>query len=291
VLGPVTCRACGAKVREDRARCLRCGAALIAAGPARRHASIRTIAMVAGVIAAAGVATFIAGRPTRPANAAPLPTTGAADSPNDPSARAPGPPPGAAGRSATAVTSMDVARQGLAAYNRGDVTGSVEQFTAAVQADPQNADAQNNLGQVLVRTGRTRDAIPHFDQAIALSDGTWAYHFNRARAYADLKEWSRAVAGYRDAARLFPEDYITAFNLAKALQAGGDLPAAIAEYERAIVLAPAQADFHLSHAFALETASKPREAAAAYRRFLELEESSPQAEKIKARIAQLESQS
>jgi len=200
-------------------------------------------------------------------------------------------PAGGGAATAAPVTSIDESRQGLAAYNRGDVTGSVEQFTAAVEADPQNADAQNNLGQVLVRTGRTREAVPHFDRAIALSEGTWAYHFNRARAYAELKEWSRAIAGYRDAARLFPDDYITAFNLAKALQASGDLPAALAEFERAIALAPAQADFHLSHAFALETAGQPRQAAAAYRRFLQLEESSPRAEKIKARIAQLESQS
>ena len=36
---------------------------------------------------------------------------------------------------------------------------------------------------------------------------------------------------------------------------------------------------------------RPRDAVAAYRRYLELEESGPQAEKIKARIAQLETQS
>jgi tetratricopeptide (TPR) repeat protein len=288
VLGPVTCRACGAKVREDRARCLRCGAALIAAAPATRHASIRTIAIVAGVIAVAGVATFNAARSGDAVSPAVTQTTQASSDTLPKAVVRP-----AAGGAATAapVTSIDESRQGLVAYNRGDVTGSVEQFTAAVEADPQNADAQNNLGQVLVRTGRTREAVPHFDRAIALSEGTWAYHFNRARAYAELKEWSRAIAGYRDAARLFPDDYITAFNLAKALQASGDLPAALAEFERAIALAPAQADFHLSHAFALETAGQPRQAAAAYRRFLQLEESSPRAEKIKARIAQLESQS
>jgi tetratricopeptide (TPR) repeat protein len=289
VLGPVTCRACGAKVREDRARCLRCGAALIAAAPATRHASIRTIAIVAGVIAVAGVATFNAARSGD--SVKPVVTQTAPAASSDALPKAVARPAGGGAVTAAPVTSIDESRQGLAAYNRRDVTGSVEQFTAAVEADPQNADAQNNLGQVLVRTGRTREAVPHFDRAIALSEGTWAYHFNRARAYAELKEWSRAIAGYRDAARLFPDDYITAFNLAKALQASGDLPAALAEFERAIALAPAQADFHLSHAFALETAGQPRQAAAAYRRFLQLEESSPRAEKIKARIAQLESQS
>ena len=41
----------------------------------------------------------------------------------------------------------------------------------------------------------------------------------------------------------------------------------------------------------LLTPDQVAEAAAAYRRYLELEESAPQAEKIKARIAQLETQS
>ena len=81
------------------------------------------------------------------------------------------------------------------------------------------------------------------------------------------------MAGYRDAARLFPGDYVTAFNLARALQSNGDLAGAIGEFERAIALAPGESDFHLSLGFALETAGRPRDAAAAYRRYLELQES------------------
>jgi tetratricopeptide (TPR) repeat protein len=289
VLGPVTCGACGAKVREDRARCLRCGAAVVAVPTPPQHVSIRAVASVAGVIAVAAVSIFIAGRPADPvplaavaaAGAGPVTAAAASPAPSVPNQQVIDP----------TMASMDASRAGLAAYNGGDVAGSIERFMAAVDADPDGADGLNNLGQALVRVGRTREAIPYFDRAIVASDAVWAYHFNRARAYAELTQWGRAVAGYRDAARLFPEDYVTAFNLAKALQSDGDLSGAIAQFERAIVLAPGESDFHLSHAFALETAQRPRDAAAAYRRYLELEESAPQAEKIKARIAQLESQS
>jgi len=294
VLGPVTCGACGAKVREDRARCLRCGAPLGApVAETNRTLSTRAIAMVAAVIALGGIVMLVS---SRPAGLAPGVAEAAATPPVDIPAVAPGSPGRALGVSNQnvidpAVRSMDASRSGFAAYHRGDVAGSIGQFTAAVEADPGNADALNNLGQALVRAGRTREAIPYFDRAIAAADGVWAYHFNRARAYSELKEWAPAVAGYRSAARLFPQDYVTAFNLARALQANGDLPGAIGQFERAIALAPGQSDFHLSHAFALETSGRPRDAAAAYRRYLELEESGPQAEKIKARIAQLETQS
>lgn len=204
----------------------------------------------------------------------------------------PAPPPPAAAdpaplATAPAFDSRQVAAAGLVAYTRGDITGSVEQFQAVVEADPQNAEALNNLGQVLVRSGRPREAIPYFDRAIAQAGGVWAYHFNRARALGQLQQWSAAVAGYRAAARLFPDDYVTEFNLAKALDAAGDLPAAITGYERAIALAPSEADFHLAHASALERAARPADAAAAYERYLELLEDAPNAEKIRARIAQL----
>ena len=86
---------------------------------------------------------------------------------------------------------------------------------------------------------------------------------------------------------LFPDDYVTQFNLAKARQADGDLTGAIAAYGRAAELAPEQAEFQLWHGLALERGGQTADAAAAYRRFLELEPNGPQAEKVKARLAQV----
>jgi tetratricopeptide (TPR) repeat protein len=288
VLGPVTCAACGAKVREDRARCLRCGAPMRPQPAPPRRVSTSTLGIVAGIVAVGGLVTWLmvdsapeaapAAPVVRQAAAAPA----AADRPEstvwEPSRRA---------DQERFFDSMEDSRRGPAAYNRGDLTASVEPFRAAVEADPENADALNNYGQVLVRTGRPRDAIPYFDRAIAASADVWGYHFNRARAYAQVQEWREAIAGYREAARLFPEDYVTQFNLAKALEANGELAPASEAYARAIALAPSEPDFHLSHAHVLELAKRPAEAVAAYQRYLELQENAPQAEKIKARIAAL----
>ena len=121
-------------------------------------------------------------------------------------------------------------------------------------AHPQDADALNTLAQGLVRAGRAQEAIPHFDKAIELAGDRWAYHFNRARAYGDLRDWDRAIEGYRAALRLSPDDYATSFNLARALDA----------------------------------AERTTDAAAEYRRYLDLNPDEPSAEKIRARIALLE---
>ncbi len=178
-------------------------------------------------------------------------------------------------------------RAGIAAYNNGDVAAAVTQFTAAVDSDPDNAEALNNLGQALVRSGRAREAIPYFDQAIAIADRVWSYHFNRAKAYGDLKEWGQAITGYTEAARLFPDDYVTEFNLARARQADGDLPGALEAYAKATELAPGQADFHLWYGQALDQGGKRREAAVEYRHFLELDPNASQAEKVKRRLSEL----
>jgi tetratricopeptide (TPR) repeat protein len=240
--------------------------------------------VVGGAVAVTGVAlAMMFGSPQTSAEAQPPVAIASIGGPaaEVPAGTAPAPQP------APTFAGMDDSREGIAAYNNGDMSAAVEQFTSAVENDPNNAAALNNLGQVLVRTGRAREAIQYFDRAIAIADGVWSYHFNRARAYGELKEWRQAIAGYTDAARLFPDDYATQFNLARALQADGNLTGAIEAYGRAAELAPGQPDFHLWYGQALEQTGRTRDAAVEYRRFLELDPNASQAEKVKARLTAL----
>jgi Flp pilus assembly protein TadD len=246
-----------------------------------------TGAAVVGCVALGGFALMSARSAARVA-APPTIAASAVVPASIPARVAPDPEPRPDTATSGAFAARDASVVGIAAYKKGDLPTAIDRFTSAVEANPRDASALNNLGQVLVRAGRAREAITYFDRAIALNGDSWAYHFNRARAYAELKDWPRAADGYRRAAQLFPDDYATQFNLAKALQAGGDLPAALAAFERAIALAPGAADFQLSYGLALEAASRPRDAAAAYRRYLDLEPAAAESERIAARIAELE---
>jgi tetratricopeptide (TPR) repeat protein len=185
------------------------------------------------------------------------------------------------------VTSADFSRTGLAAYNSGDLASAEAKLKGAVEVDGQNAEALNNLGQVLVRAGKASEAIAYFDRAIAIADSVWTYRFNRARAFAEMKDWAQAIAGYNDAVRLFPDDYATHFNLAKAREASGDLPGAVESYGKAAELAPGQGEFQLWYGRALDRSGRQQDAVAAYKKFLELEPDGPQAEKVKARLLTL----
>jgi len=288
----VICAACGAKVREDRLRCLRCGEALVArqksASKGGRNNWV-TIGIVAGCLALGGFSILlVGGAPRKGVNGAPEPLQASRTAVQ--SARPAGAAPVVAGAVAPdpAAASVSDMLAGQKAYESGNLDAALQRFQAAVDANPNDVRSLSDLGQVLVRLGRTKDAIQYFDRAVQLSPASWTYQFNRARAYAQLQQWGQAVQGYRTAGQLFPDDYATQYNLAKALQSSGDLTGAIAGYEKAIQLAPGQSDFQLSYGLALESANRPKDAAAAYRRYLELEPQSPEAEKVKAHLAKFQ---
>ena len=279
------CRGCGATVPAGRDRCGRCGAPVDnAAVPqaAQKKTGRLQLAALSGAIVAAGTLFALVPRSPEPAALVAAPATSplvsqrTAEVPEAPIATA---DPVFAG--------SDSSRAAIAAYNDGDIALALTTFKSAVESDPANAEALNNLGQALVRTGRAREAIPYFDRAIVLTADVWSYHFNRARAFGELKEWRQAVAGYTDAARLFPDDYVTQFNLARAREASGDLPGAVQAYAKAAELAPGQADFRLWYARALDLNGNSHEAVAEYRRFLALEPDASRAEKVRARLTEL----
>jgi tetratricopeptide (TPR) repeat protein len=277
-------------VKSGRVKCLRCGEPLVARqdvpAPERRPIPWKIVGLVTGCVTLGGLATIVTGGFAQPSPS----TTSTAVDPSrvlDAPARSASASAGVGGPDPASIATSDLIA-GQQAYVSGNIDTSLEQLQAAVEANPNDPRALSDLGQLLVRTGRAREAVAYLDKAVSLKPDSWAYQFNRARAYAQLQEWGQAVEGYRAAARLFPDDYATQYNLAKALQASGDIDAALAAYEKAIELAPGQSDFQLSYGLALETAKRPKDAAAAYRRYLELEPDSPQTEKVKAHLAALE---
>ena len=182
---------------------------------------------------------------------------------------------------------MDDRSSGTAAYAAGDFEGALAKYQDAVARHPEDAEAHSNLGQVLVRLGRPAEAVPHFDRAIELIQGRWAYHFNRARALRLLGRFDESIAAYRTVDQLLPDDYATLFNLGQTLHAKGDEPAAVQEYLRAIALNPSDGSFRLALGISLEKMQKRAEAAAAYGEYLRLSPQTPDADKIRTRINQL----
>jgi tetratricopeptide (TPR) repeat protein len=284
------CQNCGAKVRGDRARCPRCRAHLTAPDPAATAASSRKLARAAAVVV--GVFALILGvlwlmqdpaPPPRMAGPVADPLSGRHNAEPIEAAPAPRAP------ASEERPFLEPAGAGTVAYDAGDYNAALARYQAAVEKNPDDAESLSNLGQVLIRLNRTPESIAYFERAVAILPGRWAYQFNLARALGLLGRMDEAVAAYRRAQLLFPDDYATTFNLAMTLHRKGDDASAVEQYQKAIALQPDDASFRKALGISYERLKKGPEAAAAYEDYLRLSPSAPDAEKVRARITQLQS--
>lgn len=243
-------------------------------------------ALVGGILLFVGIPWLVAPADVEPELAGPASSQPTAAAPEVP-AVAPAETPADTVPLAGPRPFLDASGAGATAYAAGDYDGALAQYRAAIERNPDDAESHSNLGQVLVRLKQPAEALPHFDRALQLIPDRWAYHFNRARALGLLQRWEDAVAGYRQAQQLFPNDYATAFNLGQALQRKGDDTGAAEQYLRAIALNDADPSFRLALGATYERLQRKVEAAAAFSEYLRLAPDAPDAEKIRARIAQL----
>ena len=291
----VTCAACGARIRADRDRCLRCFEVLVAAPEPKliERLTREQLRLVAG---GAAVAVLLIGvvawrnRPTPLEATAPAQAgrPGAAWNGNansTPAAATMAPP--ATAHVAPPGAFLDTSRAATASFLTGNLQQARAQFEAALEIKPDDPEALNSVGQILDRQGDIAGAIARFEKAISITPDRWAYHFNLGHAVGRQGDWKRAADEYREAVRLFPDDYATQFNYALALQRGADPASAIPEFEKAIRLAPAEASFHLALGNSLQAAGRLPEARKAFETYLQMEPSAPDAAKVKAHIETL----
>jgi tetratricopeptide (TPR) repeat protein len=192
-------------------------------------------------------------------------------------------------REASANQAVDSLRGGNAAYAQGDLAGALSRYEAAVEAAPDDPDAHNNLAQLLVRQGRTGEALPHLDEAIRLDSNEWSYRFNRARALGLLSRWQEAVAEYRAALQLFPDDYATHYNLGLAHVRLRQYTEAVQALKQAVQLAPGEHSFLVTLGNAYLGAQQIDQARATFEEFLAQAPMAPDAPRVKAQIEALTS--
>lgn len=289
--GYVICASCGARIKANRDRCLRCDEPLVAAGPAPILQAPAWLKLSSGRLLMLGVAASLALFVT----AAVLWESGS-DPADDIAKPAPGAPtasvaskPPAVSVAATTelpapVTALDSTRVAGVAFTSGDFQGARLRYEQALEKTPDDPETLNNLGLALVRLGNINDAIARFEKAVQLAPDKWAYHFNLARTLGQQQKWDLAAASYRTAARLFPADYATQYNLAMVLHKQGDDRSAIPEFEKAIALAPSEPSFHLSLGISFEKVGRLADARREYQQYLEMDPSAPEADKLKAHI-------
>ena len=119
--------------------------------------------------------------------------------------------------------------------------------------NPQSYLAHNNLGGLLVRSGRVSEAIPHFERALEIQPDYAVACHNLGCALAQQGLFDEAIARFEQAVALDPEYFSPRLNLGNALTQRGRAAEAKVQFEAALRLRPNHPDVLNNLAWLLAT--------------------------------------
>lgn len=137
-----------------------------------------------------------------------------------------------------------------------------------LQQYPQSARAFHLMGLALLQGGKTEEALPYLERAIALDPKAADYHGHLGVAYCSAKRVDEGIAACQHALSLQPQWLDVRYNLALALHKRGDLTEAIAHYQQVVECQPQNAQALLNLGNALQQTQRYDQAIARYQQAL-----------------------
>jgi len=156
----------------------------------------------------------------------------------------------------------------IATARRNRVYRSAEAFWTDVALKiPSHAGAQNNLGNLALRTEHWDEAEAHYRAALRFVPAYADANSNLANLLARRERWEEAIEHYQIALRYRPNDPAIRlplgqafYRLGNALAEAGKLPNAAQAYQQALLAAPSLADAHANFGLVLAQLDRAPEA-------------------------------
>lgn len=159
---------------------------------------------------------------------------------------------------------------GIIAAQTGHTREAAALFSCAIDSNPNEPAAHNNLGNVLKDLKRFDDALSSYDQAIKLKPDYAEAYYNRGIALKELNRWDEALDSYDRAINLKP-DYADAYtNRGLALKELKRWDEALDSYDQAIKLKPGLAEAYSNRGIVLKNLKRLDEALDSYDRAIKL---------------------
>ena len=140
-------------------------------------------------------------------------------------------------------------RAGVAALSRNDLNAALADFEKVVHLAPTAEQGHSALGAVLMRLGRTGEAIRELKKALAIRAGDSDAQLNLALAYEKSGEGAQALPWFAKLEtashaekRALPTYVLVSY--ARALAAVQQYPAAVVRMKESIARDPSNADLH-----------------------------------------------
>jgi Tfp pilus assembly protein PilF/ferredoxin len=120
----------------------------------------------------------------------------------------------------------------------GDRAESLHQFDAAIEIDPQNADAHLGRGAMLAAAGQLEDAATSFRSSVDLNPDSAAAHNNLATVLVRLDRPAEALEHYERSLALMPNNPLASCNVGLLLAKANRLDEAEQAFVRALSQQP-----------------------------------------------------
>ena len=133
---------------------------------------------------------------------------------------------------------------GVALIETGQSKDAIAEYRKSLQLNPDSAQTQNNLGSALAESGSLEEAGSHFEKALALDPDNAAAHINLGNSLAaERGHTPEAIEQLRKGLELQPDSADGQNGLGIALARSGNLDEAVVHLERAVSLAPQSAGY------------------------------------------------
>jgi tetratricopeptide (TPR) repeat protein len=151
---------------------------------------------------------------------------------------------------------------GVLLVQTGRVEEAIPHFLRELELRPREAEAENNLGAALAKLGREAEALTHFERAVQLKPKYAEAWLNVGIARRDQGRIPEAIAALEECIRLQPQAAEAFFELGSIHAEAGRHPAAIARFEQALQARPDYSAALEGLGRALAAAGRPRDAIA-----------------------------
>lgn len=146
---------------------------------------------------------------------------------------------------------------GVGLTRTGDPTAGIAEYQRAIALKPTDDEAENNWGVAEAQRGNLAEALLHYRRAIDLRPDYADAHVNLGNLLVREKRQDEAIPHYSQALRIRPDEADAHFNWGVALAQQGKYDEAIAHFRQAVAMRPnfEMAKQYIERATRLESAN------------------------------------
>ncbi|MDD2901956.1 MAG: tetratricopeptide repeat protein [Syntrophales bacterium] len=160
--------------------------------------------------------------------------------------------------------------QSLSFFYQDQFQAALSQADLALRLNPQYARTYSARGGYYFALGHDKKALADYRRALELDPQNDGAYYNRGCLYLKTEEYGRAIKNFDQAVKINPKFASAFYNRGIAHFRKGEFLWALVDFNRAANLNPRLAEPHFNRAVVLEELGKDQEAAAAYKKFLQL---------------------